>query len=127
MADRFEMLAMEAMHHLLSGNSDILAILRAQFDTALISSIDYSGVGVYVSFKIAENAPKLSNGLSFEINDVAAHIDGIQNGVGFTLFIKDGVISMLEGYTFGEELWPKTIDDFEVYYLNKGKRNLPFL
>ena len=34
--------------------------------------------------------------------------------VGFALFIRDGRITMLEGYTFGGD-WPDTIDTYDIF------------
>lgn len=116
----------QVIHHLLLGKNDILAVLRAQFEAATVKSKEYSGAGFFIYFEIPKEAPRLSSAYSFEINDVAARIAGLQNGAGFTLFIKNGIINMLEGYVFGEELWPKSVGDYELYHTNKGKRTLPF-
>lgn len=126
MVKALDKLEMQVIKHLLAGENDKLTVLRAQSEVAIIKSKEYSGAGFYIHFEIPEEAPKLKSDYSFEIDDVAAHIAGLQNGAGFTLFIKNGVINMLEGYTFGEELWPKSVEDYELYYTNKGKRNLPF-
>lgn len=126
MAKTLGKLEVQVMNHLLSGENEILAVLRVQFGAAIVKSKEYSGAGFFVYFEIREEAPRLASDYSFEIDDVAAHVTGLKNGVGFTLFIKNGVINMLEGYTFGEELWPKSIENYELYYTNKEKRNLQF-
>jgi hypothetical protein len=36
----------------------------------------------------------------FKLNNVYAEIDGLQYGAGFLLYIKDGMLDMLEGYCY---------------------------
>jgi hypothetical protein len=116
----------DVMLRLLDGENETLSALRKQFGAAEVKSKEYSGAGFFIYFVIPNAAPRLSREQSFNIGDVAARIDGLQNGAGFILFIKNGVITMLEGYTFGEEIWPKSVEHYELYYTNNGKRSLPF-
>jgi hypothetical protein len=37
---------------------------------------------------------------------VIARMEGLEHGAGFMLFIDDGVLVMLEGYTY-DEPWPQ--------------------
>jgi hypothetical protein len=41
----------------------------------------------------------------FHIGDVSGELEGLANGAGFVLFIRDGRLKMLEGFTF-DEPWP---------------------
>lgn len=36
-------------------------------------------------------------------------------GVGFLLYVDDGLITMLEGYTYGEP-WPQPVGEFSLSY-----------
>jgi hypothetical protein len=49
-----------------------------------------------------------------EIGDVGAEIAGLQLGAGFLLFIRDGVVSFLEGFTY-DESWPERTDEFRIF------------
>jgi len=42
-----------------------------------------------------------------------ADIEGLAHGAGFTLFLRDGVIDMLEGFSY-DEPWPKEVARFQV-------------
>ncbi|HUJ17090.1 MAG TPA: hypothetical protein VL197_03770 [Nitrospirota bacterium] len=116
----------DVMLHLLAGKNNTLSVLRQQYLSAVVKSKEYTGAGFFIYFTIPKDAPKLSSEQSFDIGDVAARIDGLQNGAGFILYINKGTIRMLEGYTFGEEIWPKSVEHYELYYTTNGKRNLPF-
>jgi hypothetical protein len=48
------------------------------------------------------------------IYDVAADIRGLAHGASFTLFVRDGVLSLLEGVTATGD-WPEDTHDFRVY------------
>jgi hypothetical protein len=38
---------------------------------------------------------------------VNIRVDGVENGAGCLLFVRDGVLSFLEGYTYGGAEWPQ--------------------
>jgi hypothetical protein len=42
-----------------------------------------------------------------------AEIAGLERGVSFVLFVRDGMLDFLEGFTF-DEPWPDRIDDYSV-------------
>ena len=49
------------------------------------------------------------------LGGVEATIEGLEHGVGFTLFLTDGWLDNLEGYTY-DEPWPDTIETFSLRY-----------
>ena len=96
--------------------------LRYQSVNLKVDSRNNTGYGFYLKFK--EGNPKLSLGLNvdFYFGDVVASIPGLELGAGFVLFIKNGFISMLEGYSY-EEMWPDNITKFELEYESGKVRN----
>lgn len=50
-----------------------------------------------------------------ELGDVGAEFPNVKHGTGFLLFIRDGVASWLEGYTY-DERWPESTDRFRVFH-----------
>jgi hypothetical protein len=42
------------------------------------------------------------------ISDVGAEIEGVRHGVGFVLFIQDGRLDCLEGFTY-DDPWPDEV------------------
>ena len=48
--------------------------------------------------------------------DVGAEIPGLKYGAGFLLWIEESALHTLEGYSYGEELWPEDIDYFKLIY-----------
>jgi hypothetical protein len=89
--------------------------VREQLSHAIVSSRDYSGVGFFTNFAIPQGAPVRRELGDAELGGVGAEIGGIEHGAGFILFIRDGAISLLEGYTHGDAKWPENIREFRVY------------
>ena len=100
---------------LLSGDDPILLTLRDQLSKSKIESRELSGVGFFLNFSVPESVPRIGSG-RIVISDVYFDLEGIENGGGAILFVDDGHVSMLEGYLYGDEQWPKEPHLTRVYY-----------
>jgi hypothetical protein len=92
--------------------------IRQQMDYALVTSREFTGVGFFTRFTLPADAPVRRDLPNANFTHVGADIAGLKHGAGFVLFIRDGVVSMLEGFTY-VEAWPQTTDEFRVYRLQK--------
>ena len=110
------------MEKLLTGNEEALNILHEQYKSA-IKKKEFSGSGFFTNFEIPKNALVLPKKRSFQFGDVVGEINDVENGVGFVLFVKEGKIDMLEGYTY-EEKWPDKIINYKLSYISGDKRDL---
>ncbi len=111
---RFIKFEKELMEKLLEGYDDKLVILRRQYEAASVETREFSGAGFFTSFRVPEDSVKLPQGESFRLGGVSGQINGVANGVGFVLFIEQGVIHLLEGYTYGEESWPTILTEYKL-------------
>ncbi len=85
--------------------------LRKQYQSSKITSCEETGVGFFANFNTT--SPTINSniyGENFTIGDVIGNVNGIKGAVGFVLFITNGTISCLEGYTVLDK-WPKNDDD----------------
>ena len=82
-----------------------ISILNEQMKGAIILSRTMTGVGFYTKFLVDKKAQQLDK-KSLQISGVGANISGVEHGAGFILFIKEGVIDNLEGFTYAEDRWP---------------------
>ena len=73
----------------------------------------FSGVGFFTDFVVPTDAAVQRDLPNMEIGDVGAEFPCVQHGAGFVLFIRDGVVRMLEGYTY-DEPWPEKTDEFSL-------------
>jgi hypothetical protein len=114
----------QVMHKLLEYNDSVFNILREQFKVAKVIDRQLTGVGFFLEFYLPADAAIIPAGLSFEINDVVAEIDELKNGAGFVLYVKNGRLATLEGFTFDEN-WPYVISGYQLLYREKS-RNISF-
>ena len=95
------------------------ATLQQQLAHAVVAKREFSGVGFFTSFTIPGDAPVKCDVADCVIQDVAADISCLEHGAGFILFVRNGVLSMLEGVASTGE-WPEDIHDFKVYRLEEA-------
>lgn len=89
----------DVMNMLLEGNSEELVKLKKQYKKAKLKE-EVSKVGFYINFDINDKTDNIDN-KTFQIGDVYGTVNNQFASVGFVLFIKEGQILMLEGYTDG--------------------------
>lgn len=109
---------------ILDGDHPIFTALRKQLEKATITSREFSGVGFFTGFTYPATAQSLSLPIeNLELGDVGAEITGIQHGAGFVLFVRDGFLQTLEGYTY-DEPWPENTDSFKLKYYDPDRKEL---
>jgi hypothetical protein len=108
---------------LLDGEDENLAALRRQLEIATVESRDMTGVGFYTKLVVRNGSHRLSDRRSAIFGDVIAEIRGLRNGAGFLLFVTEGLLDILEGYST-DEPWPKEITSFKLRYERPGERDL---
>ncbi|MCL2726617.1 MAG: hypothetical protein FWD69_19530 [Polyangiaceae bacterium] len=104
---------------LLAGDHAVLGVLRAQAQMARLASREYTGAGFFLSFDVPPEAPALAT-KNFHFGDVTAAIDGLRYGAGFVVFVRNGRLDTLEGYSY-EEPWPKEIRSFKLSYQHEPR------
>jgi hypothetical protein len=112
------------MKMLLSGDDEVLNKLRKQYEVAKIESREFSDAGFYTSFLVENRNDLCIMNKSFHIGDVDGNIDGIEGAVGFILYVKNGYITLLEGYTNAVDTWPKSYDKIVPSYDSGEIRNV---
>lgn len=110
------------MRLLLAGDDPVLHILQKQFNQASIESREMTGKGFFTYFAIPEKVQLLPGKPSFNIGDVEASIPSVRYGTAFLLWITDGALDFLEGYTY-DDPWPDNITEFSISYIG-GERNI---
>ena len=93
---------------------ELYCTLREHLAHASVSRREFTGVGFATHFTVPSDAPVRRDLSETAIYDVGADIRGLTHGASFVLFIRDGVLSFLEGVTTTGD-WPEDTDDFRVY------------
>jgi len=102
------------MRFMLAGEGRGLAALREQMATCRVESRRFTEVGFFTDFdvdpQLREHAPVRGG---FVISATGAEVAGLKHGGFFALFIRDGVISFLDG-SCASENWPDVITTFSL-------------
>ena len=111
------------MNMLLAGDLPALEILRAQAENAVVVKREWTGVGSFTDFAVPNTALALPQKESTHIGDVSADIEELKPGAGFVLFVREGLIQMLEGYSY-DEPWLAEPTTFRLSYVTDTGRGL---
>jgi hypothetical protein len=119
-----DLLELEAavLDMLLAGTHPVLGVLRRQLAGARVRSREFSGAGFFVEFDVPsdlEAASTKENRIHF--GDVVAKLPELKHGAGFVLFVRDGRLEMLEGYSY-DEPWPERVSGFELAYTDASRQ-----
>ncbi len=98
----------QVLQMFLRGDDEVLSVLRLQASHAGVSSRQMTGAGFFTNFEIPAEVPRLKTCLTFKLGDVNGTADSVKHGLGFLLYVADGALSMLEGYTY-DEPWPDEV------------------
>lgn len=102
-----EELEKQVMAAILAGDDQRLAVLRLQYAVAEVIEREFSGVGFCTHFRVSPDVPRAIPD-SFEFGQsIHLEIESVENGAGVVLFIRNGVLVMLEGFTY-TGLWPRS-------------------
>ena len=88
-------------------------ILRGQLAHAKVGRREFSSVGFFTYFIVPSDAEVRRDIPNMELRDVVAEFPDVKHGAGFVLFVRDGVINMLEGFTY-DEPWPEKLSEFRL-------------
>jgi hypothetical protein len=86
--------------------------LRAQLAIASVSRREFTGVGFYTHFAIPSGAGVRLSSEDAELGPLLADHPDMEHGAGFLLFVREGIISLLEGYSHGDTAWPDDASQF---------------
>jgi len=120
----FKKFEFDVMCKILNRKQNYFNILFNQYNNSIIKKREFSKTGFFTSFTIDKNFPTIDEKSYFHVGDVIAKVNNNDDIIGFVLFIKNGYIDMLEGYTFGESLFPEKIENYSLEYLKENSTDI---
>ena len=120
---KHEKLAKRVVEKLLKGENKILKQLQKQFECIEIVSEEANPVGFYINFKVLKDSLRIDQIRDFNFGDVDGNVDEIEGAVGFVLYVRNGYISMLEGYTNIIDEWPESDESIHLVYDNESEES----
>ena len=88
---------------------DECSILMSQYLNSTILRREVSPVGWYTYFQVNDSCERLSK-TKVPIGNAVANVENMEVGIGFMLWIKDGMLCCLEAFTYGDEYLPEAIE-----------------
>ena len=74
--------------------------LREQIATAQVTNFENTGGGFFSTIKVSPDAPRLTD--QSPLDAATGSVASISHGMGFLVFLEDGRISLIEGYTYDD-------------------------
>jgi len=88
-----------------SGHGPTFTALSDQLAGLRVRSREFTGHGFFTEFTVRNGAQRCVSPDDLAVAGVYADLEGLEEGAGFVLFVRDGLIKMLEGFAF-DEPWP---------------------
>lgn len=82
--------------------------LRRQYDSSTVVGRDMTGKGFFTDYEIGDRSASLGDGVNLQLGEDQWNINGLEYGSDYILWIKNGFITQLEGFSYGEP-WPENI------------------
>jgi len=98
----FTDLELAALHSIFSETPDLIVDLEQQLASASVTKRENSGGGFFTDIAVSDDVPSANSPkvLGYE---TSARVEGLEQGLGFVLFMENGRLHMLEGYAWGPE------------------------
>jgi hypothetical protein len=106
---------------LLEGDHPLLSSLRNQYSNSQIISREFTGVGFFTCFIVKQDFPKVIP-LDFTISDLGAGFKQESVDILFNLFVRNGFLSCLEGYTVSRPNWPEDYSKLYLHYCPRAEK-----
>jgi hypothetical protein len=101
---------------LLEGDHPVLAALREQAAWLRLARREQTEAGFFCDL----DAPTAPIARTFMLDDVEAELEGVRRGASVVLVVKNGRMTLLEGFT-RDEPWPVTIGSYKLRYVNEPR------
>lgn len=99
-----EMIITDIIEH----NPDYREILLSQFNAAKVKERKKYERGFCTDYVIDDGVQTFGDGVDMRLSGSQWNINDVDNGTDYILWVKNGKISSLEGFTY-EEKWPDEI------------------
>jgi hypothetical protein len=106
-------LELEVLRQMLDGSDPALEVLRRQVPKCQVTRRTPTGVGFFSELEVVgdhERAPLPGRTV---LEGVSATFPSLAHGAGFLLYVEDGSLEQLEGFSY-DEPWPESEDGFTV-------------
>ena len=118
---KFEIFEKDVVENILKTcDNDLAPKILEQYKKSTVINREFTGVGFFTSFQVEDKSLSLGSDVNFGLGSIGAEIEGLKyKHAGFILYIEDGLLAELEGYSCGDDGWPNEITEYSLYIINK--------
>jgi len=103
----------DAIATILSGDHPVLYALRTQLAKCGVSEREFTGVGFFTSLAVPSDVPSAPVSKRLALGNVHVPMEGVAHGLGLVLFVEEGRLAILEGFTY-DGPWPDEIVNYTI-------------
>lgn len=92
-------------------------LLGVDVDGLEVIRREFTGVGFMTELRKCDALKLFGNSVSLRWGRVGARIGRPSVDTGYLLYVEDGYLAAIEGYTYGGDPWPADTDHVELYEL----------
>jgi hypothetical protein len=123
MSDSLTEFEAAVMQMIVAGDHPAFEALRDQLASCRVSQRRFTGVGFFADLAVDRSAKRVPEPAhNARVSDVVGDVAGLKHGAGFVLFVSEGYMTVLEGFSY-DEPWPEHIKGYELGYMS-GTRDL---
>ena len=88
-------------------------------DAVVVVGREFTGVGFLVEYERSDELRVFGTGVKLRWGKVGARLNAAKIETGYLVYVDDGYVTAVEGYTYGDK-WPDQVKDIELYELKPG-------
>ena len=117
MTGGFTKLELAALHAIFAETPELSEKLERQVAASVVTDRENTGHGFFTSIAVGADAPRVA--ADHLGKTTHAKVVGLDPGMGFVLFLKEGLLHTLEGYAFSpDDTTPLDLADLEFSITN---------
>lgn len=89
------------------------------FEKVIVKDREFTGTGFFTEFEPSQELKLFDSGVSMRWGKVGAKLNASKLDTGYLVYVDDGYVTTIEGYTYGED-WPHEVEELELYELMPG-------
>lgn len=91
----------------------------ANLDGTNVTDRTFTGAGFLTEFERSTETRLFEPGTTLRWGKVGARLNTVKLETGYVVYVDDGYVTTVEGYTYGEP-WPERVENIELYTLTPG-------
>ncbi|MDY7093938.1 MAG: hypothetical protein SX243_13280 [Acidobacteriota bacterium] len=94
---------------------------RGELHAEAVDVVDreFTGVGFLTELRRSPELKLFKDGVSMRWGEVGARLNATKIETGYLVYVDNGYVTAIEGYTYGDE-WPAKVEQIEFYKLTSG-------